>query len=111
MPRVGAEVLCSAHPLQRDQSTLSSAKGGVEGLLGTAGPPCAGRTCAAEESISLLSCTNQPQHPKPKATTGWPETNLGQATTKAQSLLWQGSCARCGHVLPLSEMGRDLTAI
>lgn len=112
VPRVGAQVLCSAHPLRRDQSTLSSAKGGVEGLLGSAGPPHAGRTCAAGGSISLFSCINQPQWPKPRHHNWLAETNSGQATTtKAQPQLWQGSCAWCGHVLPLCKILRDLTAV
>ena len=72
VPRPGAEVLCSAQPLPRDQTTLSSAKGGVEGLLEYAGPPRAGMTCAAGGSISHLSCTDQPQRPKPKAKTPQP---------------------------------------
>lgn len=79
MPWLGAEALCSAYHLQRDQSTLSSAKGGVEGLLGGAGPPHTGREHLAQ--INLRT-----QSPK-DTTTGWSETLLGKITTKAQPLL------------------------
>lgn len=115
MTREGAEVLCSAHPLQRDHSTLSSAKGAVEDLPGSAGPPRAGRICAAGLA-QILSCTNLVLHkssstPKADTAMGCSETNLGQASTKAQSLLWQGPHTLCGHVLSLCEIPRDLTAV
>lgn len=61
VPWLGAEALCSAYCLQRDQSTLSSAKGGVEGLLGGAGPPRTGRE---HHSVILHKSTSEPKAQK-----------------------------------------------
>lgn len=74
--REGAEVLCPAHPLLRDHSSLSSAKGAVQGLPGAAGPPQAGRTCAAGLApiLSLHKSTSTP----PAKTTQWAALKLMQ---------------------------------
>lgn len=68
------------------------------------------------EDLCSRSCTNLVLHkssstPKADTAMGCSETNLGQASTKAQSLLWQGPHTPCGHVLSLCEIPRDLTAV
>lgn len=85
MTREGTEVLCSAHPFQRHHSSLSPAKKAGQGLPGSAGPPHAGGTCTA--GLAQINLYTQSQD----NTVGCSESNLGQAATQAQSLLWQVS--------------------